>query len=78
MRNTLGAVTPLFAPQIFHNVGSQCAGLILAVCGTLLTFISFIMFKYGHKLRERSKIARRQLDSDEQENRTGLHKAPFV
>jgi hypothetical protein len=78
MRNTLGVVTPLFASQFFHNFGSQYAGLILTVCGTLLTLIPFIMFKHGHKLRERSKVARRQLDRDEQENRTSLHKAPFV
>ena len=78
MRNTLGAVTPLFASQFFHNFGSQYAGLILAIFGKLLTLISFIMFKYEHKLRERSKLARRQLGSDEQENRTGLHKASFV
>jgi hypothetical protein len=78
MRNTLGAVTPLFASQFPHNFRSQYAGLILAIFGTLLTLIPFIMFMYGHKLRERSKLARRQLGSDEQENRTSLHKAPFV
>ncbi|QSZ35756.1 hypothetical protein DSL72_006878 [Monilinia vaccinii-corymbosi] len=57
MRNTLGAVAPLFASQFFHNVGSQYAGLILAIAGTVLTFIPFIMFKYGHLLRARSKLA---------------------
>lgn len=58
MRNTLGAVTPLFASAFFHNVGSQYAGLILALFGTILSFIPFIMFKYGHMLRARSKLAR--------------------
>ncbi|KAK3633522.1 hypothetical protein LTR56_015775 [Elasticomyces elasticus] len=58
MRNTLGAVTPLFASQFFHNVGSQYAGLILALFGTLLSTIPFVMFKYGHVLRARSKLAR--------------------
>jgi hypothetical protein len=58
MRNTLGAVTPLFANAFFHNVGSQYAGLILALFGTLLSLIPFVMFKYGHKLRARSKLAK--------------------
>lgn len=31
LRNMLGAVSPLFASQFFHNVGSQYAGLILSL-----------------------------------------------
>ncbi|KUI72747.1 hypothetical protein VM1G_08300 [Cytospora mali] len=58
MRNALGAVTPLFSTQFFHNVGSQYAGLILALVGTGLSLIPFVMFKFGHKLRARSKLAR--------------------
>ncbi|CAN9453158.1 unnamed protein product [Alternaria sp. RS040] len=58
MRNTLGAVTPLFASAFFHNVGSQYAGLILAMFGTVLSLIPFVMFKYGHLLRARSKLAK--------------------
>ncbi|KAI9933713.1 hypothetical protein ASPWEDRAFT_167985 [Aspergillus wentii DTO 134E9] len=57
MRNTLGAVSPLFASQFFHNVGSQYAGLILALIATVLTFIPFILFKFGPQLRARSKLA---------------------
>lgn len=58
MRNTLGAVSPLFATQFFDNVGSQYAGLLLALVATLLSLIPFVMFKYGHLLRARSKLAR--------------------
>lgn len=57
MRNTLGAVSPLFASQFFHNVGSQYAGLILAIIATLLTFLPFILFKFGPQIRARSKLA---------------------
>lgn len=57
MRNALGAVTPLFASAFFHNVGSQYAGLILALLGTLLSLIPFVMFRFGHRLRARSKLA---------------------
>ncbi|KXS95818.1 hypothetical protein AC578_6268 [Pseudocercospora eumusae] len=58
MRNTLGAVSPLFASAFFHNVGSQYAGLILALVGTGLSMIAFVMFKFGPQLRARSKRAR--------------------
>ncbi|KAJ5580240.1 uncharacterized protein N7459_006225 [Penicillium hispanicum] len=57
MRNTLGAVSPLFATQFFTNLGSQYAGLLLALIATLLTFIPFVLFKYGPALRARSKLA---------------------
>jgi MFS family permease len=57
MRNTLGAVSPLFASQFFHNLGSQYAGLLLALVATLLTFIPFILFKFGPALRARSRLA---------------------
>ncbi|KAI7186237.1 MFS general substrate transporter [Hortaea werneckii] len=53
MRNTLGAVTPLFASQFFHNVGSQYAGLILSLFGAGLSLIPFVFYQYGHVLRER-------------------------
>lgn len=73
MRNTLGGVAPLFASQFFHNVGSQYAGLILALFGTALTIIPFVMFKYGHLLRARSRLAKTQMGGDEQKERTGLY-----
>lgn len=57
MRNSLGAVAPLFASQFFHNLGSQYAGLILALAASFLTLIPFIMFKFGPQLRARSKLA---------------------
>lgn len=57
MRNTLGAVSPLFASQFFHNLGSQYAGLLLALVATLLTFIPFVLFKFGPELRARSRLA---------------------
>lgn len=57
LRNTLGAVSPLFASQFFHNVGSQYAGLILSIAGTVLSLIPFVAYKYGPALRSRSKRA---------------------
>ncbi|KAI1835803.1 hypothetical protein DTO006G1_2007 [Penicillium roqueforti] len=57
MRNTLGAVSPLFASQFFHNVGSQYAGLILSIIAAFLTAIPYVLFVYGPAIRSRSKLA---------------------
>ncbi|OQD72624.1 hypothetical protein PENDEC_c020G03014 [Penicillium decumbens] len=65
MRNTLGAVSPLFASQFFHNMGSQYAGLLLALIAALLTLIPFVLFKYGPALRARSRLASTVLSSQE-------------
>jgi MFS family permease len=78
MRNTLGGVAPLFASQFFHNVGSQYAGLMLSIFGTILSLIPIVMFKYGSRLRERSKLASSQTGGEEQKKKTGLYPAPFV
>ncbi|GAD92376.1 hypothetical protein PVAR5_0967 [Paecilomyces variotii No. 5] len=65
LRNTLGAVSPLFASQFFHNVGSQYAGLILAIAGTVLAMIPFAFFKWGSTIRARSKLAESQKGDEE-------------
>lgn len=57
MRNTLGAVAPLFSTYFFVNVGSQYAGLILAIVAVILTFIPFVLYKWGPMIRRRSKQA---------------------
>ncbi|KAL3438413.1 major facilitator superfamily domain-containing protein [Aspergillus tetrazonus] len=71
LRNTLGAVSPLFASQFFHNVGSQYAGLILAIAGTALALIPFAFFKWGPKIRARSKLAETAKGEDEEKGKTG-------
>ncbi|KAL4874574.1 major facilitator superfamily domain-containing protein [Aspergillus karnatakaensis] len=73
VRNTLGAVSPLFASQFFHNVGSQYAGLILALAASALALIPFVFFKFGPKIRARSKLASSQMGDDVQKKKTGLY-----
>ncbi|KIV78243.1 hypothetical protein PV11_09979 [Exophiala sideris] len=57
LRNTLGAIAPLCATQFFQNVGSQYAGLILALIATAMAPIPYLLFKYGPVLRQRSSKA---------------------
>jgi hypothetical protein len=78
MRNTLDGTVPLFATQFFQTIGSQYLGLNLMIAGTLLTLVPFVVFKYGHVLRQRSKFASSQLGGGEQKDKTGLYPAPFI
>lgn len=57
MRNTLGAVAPLFGAQMFHNMGSQYAGLLLALIGLILTSLVYVLFQFGPRIRASSKRA---------------------
>ena len=63
MRNTLGGVAPLFATQFFRNLGSQYAGLMLALIAAFLSLIPFVFFKYGHVLRQKSELTKAKKDS---------------
>ena len=57
LRNTLGAVSPLFGAQFFHNVGSQYAGLILSIISAFLTVLPYVLYKYGPLIRAKSSRA---------------------
>ncbi|KAL3478306.1 major facilitator superfamily domain-containing protein [Aspergillus californicus] len=72
MRNTLGAVAPLFSSAFFHNVGSQYAGLLLAIVATILAMIPFVFFKWGPEIRRRSKMASEQTGANGEDEKTDL------
>lgn len=61
-RNMLAGVSPLFATAFFHNLGSQWAGLLMALIATLLTPIPFVLKHWGPQLRRRSKVASQYTD----------------
>lgn len=57
LRSEAGAMVPLFAEQMFHKMGFQYAGLLLALFSCVIGPIPFVFFFYGHKIRARSKKA---------------------
>ncbi|KWU45969.1 putative MFS transmembrane transport protein [Rhodotorula sp. JG-1b] len=57
LRNMFGGVTPLFANQMFNGMGYQYAGLLLSLVATLAAPLPFILFKYGERIRAKSKYA---------------------
>lgn len=61
LRSEVGASIPLFVNQMFHNMGFQWAGLLLACVSILIAPMPFFFFKYGEGIRTRSKRASKEI-----------------
>ncbi|GAA5823046.1 hypothetical protein JCM11251_007464 [Rhodosporidiobolus azoricus] len=57
LRNMFGASTPLFANYMLERMKLQWGGLLLSCVASLALPLPYILFKYGEKLREKSKYA---------------------
>ena len=57
LRSEVGAMVPLFVTQMFHGMGFQWAGLLLALIATVIAPIPFVFYLYGERIRVRSKRA---------------------
>lgn len=57
MRSSFGAAFPLFAGFMFRNMGTNWAGLLLGLFSAALIPVPFWFYKYGRKLRQKSKYA---------------------
>lgn len=57
LRSFAAAGFPLFARQMFNGLGIQWAGTLLGCFSLVLVPIPVLFYKYGHKLREKSKFA---------------------
>jgi len=56
-RSTFGAVFPLFGVQMYHRIGDQWATSLLAFLTVAMMPFPIIFFKYGKKIRGRSRFA---------------------
>ncbi|KAM3419232.1 hypothetical protein BST61_g5172 [Cercospora zeina] len=56
-RSAFGAVAPLFTAQMFEALGVGGAGSLIGGVAVLLAPIPFLFWKYGERIRERSKFA---------------------
>ncbi|GAA6059447.1 hypothetical protein JCM10212_005386 [Sporobolomyces blumeae] len=56
-RSVAGAIFPLFAPTMFHRLGTGVACTILAACMLVLVPVPFIFERYGAELRRKSRYA---------------------
>lgn len=57
VRSEIGAVVPLYVNQMFNSMGFQYAGLLLALVALVIAPIPFIFYRYGERIRGRSKRA---------------------
>ena len=57
LRSIAGAVFPLFATYMFNAIHVNWSGTLLGCVAAVLAPIPFFFWKYGHKLREKSKFA---------------------
>ncbi|KAK9480684.1 major facilitator superfamily domain-containing protein [Lipomyces japonicus] len=57
MRSIYGAACPLFTVQMYHRLGKQWAGTLLAFISLGCCLIPFLFYFYGAKIRSFSKYA---------------------
>jgi DHA1 family multidrug resistance protein-like MFS transporter len=57
LRSSFGAAFPLFADAMFKNLGTNWAGLVLGCIGSALAPVPFLFYKYGKRIRQKSKYA---------------------
>jgi DHA1 family multidrug resistance protein-like MFS transporter len=57
VRSLIAAVFPLFAPVIYCDLGTQWATSLLAFLCVALLPTTFLLYKYGAKIRSWSKFA---------------------
>lgn len=58
-RSAFGAGFPLFANAMYVNLGINWASSLLAFLGIAFIPIPFVLYKYGERLRKRSKHAKK-------------------
>lgn len=61
-RNIMGGVLPLVTKQMYTGLGYGPASSLLGGVGVLLTFVPWILFAYGTRIRARSRFASEIMD----------------
>ncbi|KAF2163726.1 hypothetical protein M409DRAFT_25912 [Zasmidium cellare ATCC 36951] len=62
LRSIMGATLPLAGPSLYKTLGANWAGTLLGMLEVLCIPIPFLFYKYGHKIREKSKLIREMAD----------------
>lgn len=57
LRSACAATAPLFTDKMFHKLGVGGGGSLVGGLATVLAIIPFVFWKYGKKIRIRSKFA---------------------
>lgn len=70
LRSAAGAAAPLFTRQMFSALGIGGGGSLVGGVGALLAIIPFAFYKYGRKIRERSRFAPTDEKDKDQQDQT--------
>lgn len=65
VRNLVGAGFPLFAKQMYENLGLEWASTLLAFLSIVMCPIPWVFFYKGEEIRKRSPWAREHFAQDE-------------
>jgi hypothetical protein len=66
LRALVSGLMPLFAYPMFHGLGGNVAGSILAAIATIFCFTPFVFLRYGKTLRKRSTFAKYSAEMNDQ------------
>ncbi|KAH4860702.1 hypothetical protein HBH70_148270 [Parastagonospora nodorum] len=61
MRSAFGAGFPLFATAMYKRLGINWASSLLAFLGIAFIPIPFVLYKFGKRIRNKSKLARKDI-----------------
>jgi MFS transporter, DHA1 family, multidrug resistance protein len=57
VRSAVGAAFPLFTSQMFEEMGVNWASTLIGGAALLLAPMPFVFYKYGSRIRQKSKFA---------------------
>lgn len=61
VRYVFGGVLPLAGSKMYRAMGVNWAGTMLALVEVFLTFIPFVFYRYGARIRQRSQMASKMI-----------------
>jgi hypothetical protein len=65
LRSLLGGTLPLAGPALYKSLGPHWAGTLLALLEFAMVPIPFVFYRYGHKIRMKSKLIRAMQEDKE-------------
>ncbi|KAK5129609.1 hypothetical protein LTR08_003040 [Meristemomyces frigidus] len=68
LRSIMGAVMPLAGAAMYSSLGPHWAGTLLAILEAICIPIPFIFYRYGWKIRQKSKLIREMRQDKEKQN----------
>jgi hypothetical protein len=69
IRSLLGGTLPLAGPPMYRALGANWAGTLLGLLEVLFIPIPFVFYRYGSKIREKSRLIREMRAIEEKQER---------